>query len=77
MMGLSPNHDAGFTILTAGARTTVAMWELADLVSTILIPALDTVAKEEANRQFGGIYGSGNSSITLTTDNGPGLRISN
>ncbi|KAL4860926.1 hypothetical protein BDV12DRAFT_204544 [Aspergillus spectabilis] len=75
MMGLSPNHDAGFTILAAGPRTAVAVWELADLVSTILIPALDAVAREEADHRFGGTYTSGNSSLTLTTDNGPGIKV--
>ncbi|KAL5333611.1 beta-lactamase/transpeptidase-like protein [Aspergillus crustosus] len=78
MTGLSPNHDVGFTVLAAGEKTTVAVWQLADLITTIIIPALDSVAREEANSHFAGTYTSNtdNSSLTLTTDTGPGLRIS-
>ncbi|KAL4926688.1 serine hydrolase domain-containing protein [Aspergillus undulatus] len=64
MVGLSPEHNVGFTILAAG-----------DLVTTIMIPALDAVAKEEARLQFGGTYTSGSDKLTLITDEGPGLRI--
>ncbi|KAL4915402.1 beta-lactamase/transpeptidase-like protein [Aspergillus aurantiobrunneus] len=75
MVGLSPDHDVGFTMLAAGERTTATIWALADLISTTIIPGLEAVAKEEANCRFGGTYSSDDASLTLTTDDGPGLKI--
>ncbi|KAJ0420254.1 beta-lactamase/transpeptidase-like protein [Aspergillus carlsbadensis] len=77
MMGLSPDHDIGFTILAAGEGNTLAVMTLADLISKFLIPALDQVAKEEAHNSFAGTYSSAptNSSLEVTTDAGPGLRV--
>ncbi|KAL2864015.1 serine hydrolase domain-containing protein [Aspergillus lucknowensis] len=78
IMGISPDHDAGFTILAAGQNTNLAVSTLADLVSTTMIPALDGAAKEEAEARFAGTYtgASNNASLTVTTDDGPGLKIS-
>ncbi|KAL3485362.1 beta-lactamase/transpeptidase-like protein [Aspergillus germanicus] len=77
MMGLSPDHDVGFTILAAGEGTTLAVMTLADLISKFLIPALDEAAKMEAHNSFAGTYSSAatNSSLEVTTDDGPGLRV--
>ncbi|CEL11205.1 hypothetical protein ASPCAL14308 [Aspergillus calidoustus] len=77
MMGLSPDHDVGFTILAAGEGTTLTVMTLADLISKFLIPALDEAAKREAHDCFAGTYSSTatNSSLEVTTDDGPGLRI--
>ncbi|KAL4812922.1 beta-lactamase/transpeptidase-like protein [Aspergillus spinulosporus] len=76
MMGLSPEHDVGFTILAAGQGTHNAVWALGDLISTIVIPALDAAGKEEASPRFAGTYASsGNDTLTIITDDGPGLKV--
>ncbi|KAL2829128.1 beta-lactamase/transpeptidase-like protein [Aspergillus pseudoustus] len=77
MMGLSPDHAAGFTILAAGQGNTLAVMTIADLISKYLIPALDEVAKEEADDRFAGTYQckSTNSSLIISTDDEPGLLI--
>ncbi|KAL4746355.1 hypothetical protein BDW72DRAFT_210498 [Aspergillus terricola var. indicus] len=75
MMGLSPEHDVGFTILAAGQGTHNAVWALGDLVSTIVIPSLDAAGKEEASPRFAGTYASGNDTLTIITDDGPGLKV--
>ncbi|KAL4904070.1 hypothetical protein BDW74DRAFT_185753 [Aspergillus multicolor] len=77
MIGLSPEHDVGFTVLVSGDATTTATWAIGDLVTGIMIPALERAAKEEASRHFAGTYGSGNDSLKLVTDYGPGLKIAN
>ncbi|KAL4995037.1 beta-lactamase/transpeptidase-like protein [Aspergillus recurvatus] len=75
MVGLSPDHDVGFTILAAGQETHNAVWALGDLISTFIIPALDTAGKEEAAPRFAGTYASGNDTLTIVTDEDPGLKI--
>ncbi|KAL4757456.1 beta-lactamase/transpeptidase-like protein [Aspergillus foveolatus] len=75
MMGLSPEHDVGFTVLAAGQKTHNAVWALGDLISTIVIPALDAAGKEEASFRFAGTYASGNDALTIITDAGPGLKV--
>ncbi|KAI9372851.1 beta-lactamase/transpeptidase-like protein [Aspergillus egyptiacus] len=77
LVGLSPDHGVGFTILVAGGSTNPAAQTLGDLVSTTLISSLEGVAKEEAKRRFAGTYTSadGNSSITIRTDHNLGLRV--
>ncbi|KAL2833873.1 beta-lactamase/transpeptidase-like protein [Aspergillus cavernicola] len=79
MMGLSPDHDIGFTILAAGQATTATVATLGDLITTITIPGVDEAAKQEASYMFGGTYtsASANASLTLTSDDRPGLRVSN
>ncbi|KAL5041611.1 hypothetical protein BDW71DRAFT_211992 [Aspergillus fruticulosus] len=75
MMGFSPDHDVGFTILAAGQGTHNTVWALGDLISTIIIPALDAAGKEEAAPRFAGTYGSGNDTLKIITDDGPGLKV--
>ncbi|BCS25414.1 serine hydrolase domain-containing protein [Aspergillus puulaauensis] len=75
MMGLSPDHDVGFVILAAGEKTTRTVYALADLVSQGIIPGLESAAKEDARDRFAGTYTLGGSVLTLTTDDGPGLKI--
>lgn len=74
---LDPDHGVGFTVLGAGANTHESMALAADLVSAILLPALETAAKEQAHSHFAGTYALShlNSSITITTDDGPGLVV--
>lgn len=82
MIALSPDHNVGFTILGAGGTVTA----LSDVIAAAIIPALDQAGKEHANKIFSGTYSltssssssSGshiNSSITITTDGGPGLKV--
>lgn len=77
VLALSPDHNVGFTILGAGQNTHVSLALASDLISATLIPALEQSAKNQASKRFGGTYAlnSGNSSISITTDDGPGLKI--
>ena len=79
VLALSPDHGVGFTILGAGNNTHGSLALASDLISAILIPALEQSAKDQANQRFAGTYalGTGNSSITITTDNGAALIVTN
>ncbi|KAJ5717069.1 hypothetical protein N7488_002715 [Penicillium malachiteum] len=78
-MGLSPDHNAGFSVLVAGPNPALAsstLTMLTDLVAKNLISGLEAAAKDEA-KKFTGTYvdTSANSSITLVIDSGPGLSV--
>ena len=79
-IGLSPDHNAGFTVLVAGANSHAMTAKIGEMVSDIMLPALDEVARNQAFERFGGTYAltrdSSNSSITITADDGPGLVVS-
>ncbi|KAI9926587.1 hypothetical protein MW887_004355 [Aspergillus wentii] len=81
VLALSPDHSVGFTILAAGTQETTSTTDvvsyLSDMISTTLIPALEDAAKIEAAARFTGVYASTktNSSLTLTADDGPGLKV--
>ncbi|KAJ5504779.1 hypothetical protein N7463_007653 [Penicillium fimorum] len=79
VLALSVDHGVGFTILSAGNNTHSTVALASDLISAILIPALEQSAKDQAHQRFAGTYslGASNSSITITTDNGPGLVVTN
>lgn len=79
MTALSPDHGVGFTILAAGNDTSAVVQTLTQAVMEVLVPALDAAAKEEAISRFTGTYAQDktNSSITITTDGGPGLKVEN
>lgn len=79
VLALSPDHGVGFTILGAGKNTHESLALASDMVSAILIPALEQSAKNQAHQRFAGTYAlaNTNSSITLTTDEGPGLLVTN
>lgn len=76
MLVLSPDHDVGFVVLAAGDSALEVTRVLTDLVNKALIPGLDQAAKKEAQR-FTGNYtlGEGQSHMSVTTDNGPGLKV--
>lgn len=78
-IGLSPDHDAGFTVLTAGTTAHQSTAIISEIVSDVLLPALDAAARNQALNRFGGTYelatDGSNSSITITADDGPGLKI--
>lgn len=77
-LALLPDYNIGFTVLVAGANATMVSRQVSDLVVEPLIPLLDVAAKEEAVHRFSGAYAvenGGNSSITITTDDGPGMKV--
>ncbi|KXG50964.1 Beta-lactamase-related protein [Penicillium griseofulvum] len=80
MMGLSPDHNTGITVLVAGSDSHKMTATISEMVSDIMLPALDEVAKKQALKRFGGTYalnrGSSHSSITITADDGAGLVVS-
>lgn len=78
-IGLSPDYDAGFSVLLAGSNSHQSTAMISEIVSDILLPSLDLVARNQALKRFGGTYqlatDGSNSSITITADDGPGLKI--
>lgn len=79
-IGLSPDHNAGFTVLVAGGNSHAMTSTIGEMVADIMLPGLDEVARNQALGRFGGTYaltsGSSNSSITITADDGDGLAVS-
>lgn len=79
---LSPEHGAGFTILIAGnASTALANTAIADILTSTVIPALESQAAAEAAQKLAGTYiptsSNLNSSVTLSVDpsRGAGLLV--
>ncbi|KAJ6189191.1 hypothetical protein N7519_004099 [Penicillium mononematosum] len=79
-IGLSPDHNAGFTVLVAGGNSHVMTSTIGEMVADIMLPGFDEVARNQALKRFGGTYAltsdSSNSSITITADDGAGLVVS-
>jgi CubicO group peptidase (beta-lactamase class C family) len=75
---LIPDYDVGFVVLTASRRGRVP-FELSGLIVDELVPALDEVARLEADAAFAGTYSAAdgvNSSVTISTTTGvPGMTI--
>jgi hypothetical protein len=79
-MGLFPDYNAGFTVLLAGDSSPHQMTaKLAEMIADTMLPAFEEVARNQALERFAGTYfvmhGGSNSSITITADAGPGLKI--
>lgn len=79
---LSPDHGAGFSILIAGnASTAIANTAIADILTSTVIPALESQAAAEAAQKLAGTYISTssnlNSSVTLSVEpsRGAGLLV--
>lgn len=79
LLALVPDYNIGFTILTALEPSEEAdvRTEVSNLISPLLIEAVDAVAKAQAADNFAGTYSSSasNSSITVTTDEDSALRL--
>ncbi|OQE13084.1 hypothetical protein PENFLA_c054G03176 [Penicillium flavigenum] len=79
-IGLSPDHNAGFTVLVAGGNCHAMTSTIGEIVADIMLPGFDEVARNQALKRFGGTYaltsGSSNSSITITADDEAGLVVS-
>lgn len=74
---LIPDYGISIAILTAGPDGIVVNY-VAEIIVQALIPALEKSAKDEAAKILTGLYTSesgGNSSISLTVDDGPGLVV--
>ncbi|KAI0431207.1 beta-lactamase/transpeptidase-like protein [Xylaria sp. FL1042] len=75
---LLPAYDFGFSILSASSTAGGALvGDLPNMIVNTLLPALETITKEQANAKFAGRYTSAtaNTSITVTTDGSLGLRV--
>lgn len=75
---LIPDYDFGFSILTAsGTRGSAVSELLPNTIVNTLLPVLESIAKQQANNNFAGQYSSPstNSSVTITTDDWPALKV--
>ncbi|KAH9889587.1 beta-lactamase/transpeptidase-like protein [Xylariomycetidae sp. FL2044] len=74
-----PDMDVGISILLAGDLPGNANFGLADIVGGPLLPALEEASRAEAGALYNGHYvfpdSSFNSSMTIATDDQPGLSI--
>ncbi|OCL06944.1 putative beta-lactamase [Glonium stellatum] len=79
LLGLVPDHNIGFSVLTAGKSSGLQRYTLASLISETWVPALESAAREEATARFAGTYssdGTNNSTVTIELeDNRPGLDV--
>lgn len=78
MLVLIPDFGVTFALLMGGpnASSVAVQLGVGQLIEA-LIPVLDAAAKEEAKKNFAGKYKDEetNSTVTLSIDDGPGLRI--
>ena len=77
-LALMPDYNVGFTVLAAGTSSSLQVRVLSNLLSEIFYPALEAAAQEEANTNYAGTYQDpegANSSITIITDDRPGLGV--
>jgi hypothetical protein len=81
LLTILPDFNLGFSIMLAGDGTRSLGFDFADLLGASIIPAYDTVARDEANTHYCGTYHLAgqpglNSSLTVTTDpEKPGLGV--
>ncbi|KAK4174318.1 beta-lactamase-like protein-like protein 2 [Triangularia setosa] len=80
MFALIPDYGIVVSVMTAGKEVSDEFFVQSHLVSQTLkavIPALDAVTKEEAKKDFAGVYQDkeSDSVVELAVDNGPGLAI--
>jgi hypothetical protein len=76
MTALLPDYNVGFTILAAGGGATALVAALTDTVANSLIPALEEAAREGADNVYTGTYSAQtNSSLVISIDDGPGLKV--
>ncbi|KAK5168278.1 uncharacterized protein LTR77_006847 [Saxophila tyrrhenica] len=76
---LSKEYNVGFGMLVAGNDTTTTRSLLAEVITPILFPALEKIARAQAHEKYAGTYkstGDVDFEVELTTDAGkPGLRV--
>ncbi|USW56087.1 Putative beta-lactamase/transpeptidase [Septoria linicola] len=76
---LIPEYNVGFTVLTASSRAYGKVRdELPNIIVNAMLPGLDNISRQQAHRNFAGHYtlsDNSNTSIAVTTDSLPGLRL--
>ncbi|KAI1653525.1 beta-lactamase/transpeptidase-like protein [Daldinia decipiens] len=80
ILAILPDFDIGITILLAGEIPGNTGFSFADTIGEHILPAIEEAARSEAGAQYSGHYvypnDKINSSMTITTDELPGLSIS-
>ncbi|KAK6953838.1 hypothetical protein Daesc_003800 [Daldinia eschscholtzii] len=80
LLAILPDFDIGFTVLVAGELPGNVGFGLADTLGEPILPAIEEAARAEAGAKYSGRYvypnNKINSSMTITTDELPGLSIS-
>lgn len=79
-LGLIPDYNVGISLTSASLprpQAQLATYAIRRIAENVLVPALEKIAREQAGATFGGKYvdTSTNSSITIITDDEPGLKI--
>lgn len=77
VLALIPDYDVVLTVNAAGDSGLIAP-NFAEIAIATMLPAVDQVARAQAATDFDGTYISfdgTNTSLTLTVDGGPGLRV--
>ncbi|KAF4466945.1 beta-lactamase 2 [Fusarium albosuccineum] len=77
-IALIPDYDLVMVALVAGPEVSSSTpYQLIGEAATALLPVVEQAGKAAAETQYAGTYSdvSTNSSLTLSTDNGPGLSI--
>lgn len=73
-----PEYNVAFTVNIAGTGNDIALRTLLGHAIEQTVPALDELARKQAQQSFAGTYtGAGGNAITLSIDDGPGLKIDN
>ncbi|KAI0022493.1 beta-lactamase/transpeptidase-like protein [Xylariomycetidae sp. FL0641] len=81
VMAIIPDLDLGVSVLLAGDLPANANFHLLDVVGDVMLPAVEEAARAEAGVKYGGHYVFANttllnSSMTIQTDDQPGLGVS-
>ncbi|KAI1270955.1 beta-lactamase/transpeptidase-like protein [Xylaria sp. FL0933] len=81
VLAIIPDYDIGISVLLAGELPPNANFNLLDTVGGVLIPAIEEAARAEAGALYSGHYAFANtsqlnSSMTIKTDDQPGLSVS-
>ncbi|KAI0150684.1 beta-lactamase/transpeptidase-like protein [Xylariaceae sp. FL1272] len=81
VLAIIPDYDIGIAVLLAGNLPANANFGLLDTIGEVLIPAVEEAARAEAGSIYSGHYTFANtsqlnSSITINTDDQPGLGVS-
>ncbi len=79
-LSLLPDLDFGVTIMATGPAAHVpssTKLKLRNVVAAAILPSVEDAAREQAHRNFAGRYASSqiDSSIVVTTDGQPGIRV--
>ncbi|KAF7190917.1 Beta-lactamase-like protein sdnR [Pseudocercospora fuligena] len=73
-----PDYDFGIALLTASQNATGKVKnDLPNVVVNALLPVLEDIARQQSHQNFAGHYktATGNSSVVITTDDWPALKV--